>query len=179
MTPPARTPAPRHLNVPERAAGLAQNHERLAEYRRNLEGYVSYRRHMGRLGGSAIKPASSPGASAANTTAFVSPTVPSPTPLQSSGSYGSVKGLDAEPAPPTTLRGASTSASTGSITSTTEEANFGCMEKGTKAPTKNTKGTAGGKKKGKQATDDDWVIVKDPRDLYVVVDRKTPRQRSA
>ncbi|KAL8859132.1 MAG: hypothetical protein Q9178_004395 [Gyalolechia marmorata] len=39
--------------------------------------------------------------------------------------------------------------------------------------------TVKGKKKGKQAADDDWVIVKDPRDLYVVVDRKTPRQRSA
>ncbi|KAL8909260.1 MAG: hypothetical protein Q9171_005116 [Xanthocarpia ochracea] len=174
MAPPARTPATLDLNVRERAADLAQDHERLAAYRRALDGYISYRAHMGRPRGSASKPASSPGASAANTTASVGSTVPGPAPLQISGYYGSVKGLDAEPAPPTMNRAAST------ITSITEEAHFGCMEKGTKASTENdNQGTAEGKDKGKQATDDDWVIVKDPRDLYVVVDYKTPRQKSA
>ena len=114
---PARTTAtPLDLKAPDRGLASAQHEERLA-YRRALAGYITYRAHMRRPGGSATKPTSSNATSVANSTASGKSTVPGLTPPHVSKPYGSVKDLDGEAAPSTTIRAVSTLAPTTSTTS--------------------------------------------------------------
>lgn len=55
-----------------------------------------------------------------------------------------------------------------------------CMDKGTQTPRgKDQQGITEGNCQREQSTEDESVIVTDPKDLYVVVDTKTTREENA